>query len=505
MSLRDYLRELRARDGKVIVVGMGVSGTETARFLKRAGLNVICVEKSAEDSYLCAAQKGGTGHGAAGETLAELRGSGVEINFGVDGEAIADYLDGVGFAVLSPGVPIESSVAGSLKFRGIRIISELELGVELSGLQSVVVTGSNGKSTTVSLIHHILKHAGIDSILCGNVGDPVVKFLPADALEPQTLDRRTWLIVEASSYQLEACEVLHPRAAVLLNLSENHLERHGTMERYLMAKSKAFVRQSSADYAILNCDDQLVKSLTGSLASSVLGFGCGDMETTGRGCEIDYNPSRGFDRLRVRLGSDPEIYELSEANLIGRHNRYNAAAAILTCRLLGAAVAKIQEAIITFQPLEHRMEQIPMPEGCRIRVINDSKSTTVAATCAAFLTVREHFAAAQIKLLLGGIAKAGSWEPLFKLLRADVQSLCEVVCFGADSRLLSGICAENRIPCYQAENVESALKRSFERVTRSEEVILFSPGCASFDEFPNFAARGAAFKEAVAKEARKGS
>jgi UDP-N-acetylmuramoylalanine--D-glutamate ligase len=398
----------------------------------------------------------------------------------------------VALAVLSPGVPLESSVVGAITRSGVPYVSELELGIELHGGKSIVVTGSNGKSTTVSLIHHILSQSGLPSYLCGNVGTPVIA---SDEIGRGSKDR-SLLVVEASSYQLEACTVLKPAVSVILNVSENHLERHGTLERYAAAKARVCRLQDGRDLAVLNVDDPVVRTMGQATGASVAFFGARSPEELEKlspnWASITYS-SGSSARVKIRLDGSNEEYDLGSSRLLGAHNAYNIAAAVLAARRVGASREAVLSAIETFAPLEHRLEPI-FTDGVRV-VINDSKSTTVAATVAAYTTVREHYQSQRLVLMIGGLSKAGSWDPLLKQLE-NAPGAIPVVCFGKDGSLLANHCKARNIPHHVSPSLSDATRTALAMIEKGG-VMLLSPGCASFDEFRDFEQRGEQFKHYV--------
>jgi len=489
MDARGLLKEIEKKGQRVLVVGLGISGVETLALLERAGVNRIAVDKTPEAIFR---QKS-----KFRDQVDRLVAHGAKVVLGVDGERIGEHLDKVALAVLSPGVSHESSAFAALQRRNIPMISELELGIQLHGGASAVVTGSNGKSTTVSLLHHLLTAAGRASFLCGNVGIPVVSELPSDCIEnaptASASDLARILVVEASSYQLESCHVIKPSVGVFLNLTENHLERHGTMQRYFDAKARLFLQQQESDTTVLNFDDAWTRGLSGRLRSKVLWFGRDDFGATKQpGVTIKYDPSGGVDILVDTLGAAREEYQLQGAKLLGIHNRYNAAAVVCAARALGIAPAMIQQALVSFIPLEHRIERIERPKGKAV-AINDSKSTTVAAAVAGVRCVLENFPAHQLTLLIGGMAKAGSWEPLLGVLEEHSSQISRVVCFGGDGRLLQSHVTAKGLPSDLLPTLREATVFSLEQ-TGPGDVVLLSPGCASFDEFSDFEDRGRAFK-----------
>ncbi len=487
MSFQETITGLRASGKKVLVIGLGISGIESSRFLVRRGLRVLLVERQDEQAFLAKSK--------FAPSVEELRSIGVEVLCGVDGEAIAPLLSDVGLAILSPGVPLESAIVGTIVRLKVPYVSELELGVELHGGRSVVVTGSNGKSTTVSLIDHMLREAGIRSYLCGNVGTPVIS---NEELHQEGSASRAVLVVEASSYQLEACTVLKPAVSVMLNLSENHLERHGSMERYGAAKARAFRLQDGGDVTVANADDPAVMALVHASRAQLALFGRSPLAELLGKAPIAASVGEGGAGGSISLGLEGrvETYRTEESALLGSHNRQNMAAAIVAARTLGARPEAVQRSLETFQPLEHRLEVVS--RGSQHLVINDSKSTTVAASLAALTTVRSHFPEHRLILMLGGLSKAGSWAPLLKIVKTEGEAIEPVVCFGKDGPLLASHCRAMGIPSVVAPSLEEATAHALQALTRLPKgVLLLSPGCASFDEFRDFEHRGAEFKRHV--------
>ncbi len=490
MSFQDKISLLKRSNKKVLVIGLGISGIESARFLRRQELSVRLIERQSEELFLSKSK--------FSYAVQELRAIGVEISFGLDGERITPLLADVGLVILSPGVPIESAVVGTINRLGVPYVSELELGIELHGGRSLVVTGSNGKSTTVSLLDFILRQAGLPSYLCGNVGTPVIS---NEELHQESLGQRSLLVVEASSYQLEACTVLKPAVSIILNLSENHLERHGSLERYGAAKGRVLRLQTSEDLAIVNADDPAVMSLANSCSATLALFGRAALtELTKRApicASIDEsNPDGAI--IRVSIEGKTELYETRSSALLGAHNRYNMAAAILAARRIGVVPEVIQSSLDSFTPLEHRLEVVVRRDIDRALIINDSKSTTVAASIAALSTVRRHFPQHRLVIMIGGLSKAGSWEPLLALIKAEGSFIEPVICFGKDGPLLASHCRAQHISCVVAATLRSGADLALESLDQlGQGVVLLTPGCASFDEFTDFEHRGTEFKRYV--------
>lgn len=473
MKISEKLRQIQKDQGVVLVVGLGISGIETALFLRRNGVNARCVEREEREQYMSTSR--------FADRVRDLAAAGAQCLFGIDGEGVLPYLNDVHLAVLSPGVSLTSAICGALQRRDIPIIGEFELGILVAGRPYIGVTGSNGKTTTVTLIHQMLVDGGISSQLCGNVGTPVVA--QRQSLET---DNEGELVVEASSYQLESCSYLKPTVSVFLNLSDNHLERHGTLARYLEVKRKLVERQDENDVAILNFDDPHVRSLPGRLKAKVLGFG---RDLKGEGARIEFHPKEGIDRIVItseQLHLKEQIFDCRGIPLRGIHNRYNIAASLLAALSRGVSPASLTETIRSFRGLPHRIEVV---KDSPIVWINDSKSTTAASTAAALDTVLEEYPTSRIQLLIGGLMKVGSWAPPLEKLQRCSERVDQIICFGRDAHLLQDQCNVFSLKSSKAATIEAALGEARGRA-REGDVVLVSPGCLSFDQFRNFEERG---------------
>lgn len=485
-ALSEILESARRTQKRVLVVGLGITAVESARFLRQRGIKVGIVEKVTEEKFRSLSRYS--------SEVDDLKDEGVEIHFGVDGERIAPHLIEAALVVVSPGVPLESTIIGSIRRHKIPFVSELELGVQLHQGPVVVLTGSNGKSTTATLIDCMLRQGGLSTRLCGSVGSPV---LTSESLLGASQSGESILVVEASSYQLEACTVLKPDVTVVLNISDNHLERHGSLERYAATQARAIRLQSQDDLSVMNGDDTLVRDLSRSCRAQLGLFGtASESELNGlssrwarvAGSDTSGNP------IVVSLGGVREEYRTDGARLLGRHNRYNMAAAILVARRFGVEPRFVQEVIHNFEPLEHRLEVV-WSDGHRV-IINDSKSTTVAASVAGMSTVFFHFPSLPVTLLIGGLSKAGSWRPLLRMIREHRGPPVSVVCFGNDRSLVANHCKDVGIDPVVYPTLREATRHALAALTEGG-VVLLSPGCASFDEFIDFEHRGAEFKRYV--------
>lgn len=434
--------------GPYLVVGLARSGKAAALVLRERGERVIGVDAGAPD-----------GLGA----LVTLVDAGVELHPGEDGVAL---LDRVGAVVKSPGVPREAPVIAAALGRGIPVLGELELAWRLLGNEVIAVTGTNGKTTTVELIGHIHREAGLPVAVAGNVGAALSGLVGRVEVD-------VTIVCEASSFQLEDTLAFAPEAGVLLNIAPDHLDRHGTFAAYRDAKLRIFAHQSAEDIAVVPA--------------------AGD---TG----LDLGPAR-----RVRFGWEPdaELYErdgvlhwlgepllrAEEIRLRGRHNLENAMAAAAGCLVRGVEVDAVCAGLRTFAGVAHRLEEVVSRDG--VLYVNDSKATNVASAVVAL----DSFAATGgvVHLILGGQAKGQD----FSALRGPVEQGCRAVyLIGEDAALIADALADASVPVREYGELEHALDAA-RAAARSGDVVLLSPACASYDQFIDYEARGERFRELV--------
>ncbi len=471
------------------MVGLGRSGAAGASLLVEQGCSVLVAERDTEPAA--------TRKPATQRLCTSLRQLGIEVHFGLDGERLLPLLSDVGLAVLSPGVSLESAVVGTLSRLKIPFISELDLAAALHKGEVAVITGSNGKSTTAALVSHALRCAGRSV-----QGSPSPELSAASASSGQEGalgPDGAVLVLPATSFELESCTILKPNVSVLLNLSESHLERHGSMERYASAKARCVRLQEKNDVVVANADDPAALSLAAASGAATWLFGRKPLSELLKSAQsaatiIDQNTSEA--RLEARIRGAVESYSLTSTALFGEHNRSNIAAAVLAARALGAPAAAVQAAVSSFKPLEHRLEIISHNQA-RV-VVNDSKSTTVAASRAALRAVLSHFPGHTVILMLGGLSKAGAWEPLLREVSSLGPLVEPLICFGKDRTLLASHCRANGVASKVAANLREATGLALARLHSLERaVVLLSPGCHSFDEFEDFRERGRQFKSYV--------
>jgi UDP-N-acetylmuramoylalanine--D-glutamate ligase len=481
LNLVELLSDITRRESSVLCIGLGISGLETLLLCKRLGLDAIGIDEANREQY-DRKQKHPQQFHAAQHCF--------PLYFGREAESFLPSSIDIGLVVLSPGVPPSSPALCRAREAGIPIVGEFEFGIALAGERCLAVTGSNGKSTTVTFLNDILEKSGYHSKLCGNVGTPVVA-----GIEKLDDDRRkdNFLVAEASSFQLESCSFLKPRVAVLLNISNNHLDRHGTVENYFKAKAKLFEHQDIEDFAVLNADDPFCRRLGDRVKARILWFGAMPLEGK-EGATIQYNPALGRDVITSFVRGEKTEYQCEDCALFGRHTRYNIAAALLAALAVGATPDAIRDTINAFRPLLYRMERIGDLHAGRI-ILNDSKSTSVSASLAAFLAVREQWPSKRCVMFLGGRSKGSPWLPLMRELER-CSEFVHVVAFGQDGEEIGNACREHSIRFTRAVGVKAALREGF-FVSNEGDILLFSPGCASYDEFRDFEERGECFNEFV--------
>lgn len=472
--LSEILQNLLREQRRVLVFGAGKTGVSLSHALLRLGAKVTLWDERPR-SELNEFQK---------KKFEELKLKGLQTSFGGEAKVVGDD-----FALLipSPGIPISSPLFQVPRVFSLTQVSELELGLqlfsEIPNAKQIVVTGSNGKSTTVALIHHILSSLGKKSVLCGNIGTPIFDVLPENPFAKTLPDTPLYLVVEASSYQLENFKFHAPDVAVILNLTENHLDRHGSMENYFRAK-KNLLRSFRPHHTLITCAyDPWSRRFEEGVPGLHRRFGEDDNS------ELILN----FEEMTIRKqGAASPLLKQSDCLLIGRHNLGNVAAALLACMAVGSDPHEAAKSVANFSGLEHRLERIPLSGGAI--AYNDSKATTVQASVAACNAVIASNSTSPIVLMLGGQEKEGSdWQPLIELCRSQSSRFQALVLFGECRDKLSALFGRIEVKLELCDDFSEAVHRSKD-LLKSGSVLLHSPACASFDEFDNFEQRGEEFK-----------
>jgi len=438
-------------DGPFLVVGLARSGIAAALELRGRGEEVVGVDAGAP---------------AGLEALAE---AGVRLRLQSDGLA---ELEGVRTVVKSPGVPADAPVVVAARARGITVLGELELAWRMLPNEFIAVTGTNGKTTTVELIGHIHREAGLAVEVAGNVGTALSGLVGR-------IEERAVVVCEVSSFQLEDTLAFAPEAAVLLNLTPDHLDRHGTLENYLAAKLQVFARQSEADLAVLPLDPSIED--VGGEARRVH-FG------EGPAAALSHRDGQlWWQEREQRQEREQLLLAVEELSLRGEHNLQNVMAAAAVCLARGVDLDAVRAGLRTFPGVPHRLEEVARRAG--VVYVNDSKATNLAST----LVALSAFAGSRVHLILGGQGKGQDFAPL----RGAVELGCRAVyLIGEDAPLIATALEGVVIPVRRCGELERALSIA-KAYALPGDVILLSPGCASFDQFTDFEARGEWFRELV--------
>ena len=443
---------MELKDRRVLVVGFERTGEALCEFLLARGARVRVTEKRPASEI--------------GEKTGLWRERGVVFETG--GHRPESFL-GADLIVPSPGVPPLPGILAA-RAKGVPVLSEIELAFRFLKGMILGVTGSNGKSTTVTLAHRILKEAGLKSRLAGNIGPPLVSFVE------RSRDDHIY-VTEISSFQLEYTELFKPAVAAFLNISENHIDWHGTFDSYFEAKKKLILRLGPEDRAILNREDPRVWGLSAQSAAVVHGFS--RKRRVRNGAFIDQG--------RIVLDGRPpvELLAAGRVPLPGAHNLENVMAAALIGRALNVPAASIRRSVLSFRGLEHRLEDVMTVRG--VRFVNDSKATTVDATIKALASFDR-----PVVLILGGRGKGGDFSPLRREVRRKARSVV-LVGEAADKirAALGGV-----VPVDPASDYREAVRRAFDRALPGD-IVLLAPACTSWDMFRNFEERGRTFKREV--------
>lgn len=439
---------------RVLVVGLGRSGVASALFLKSRGAHVTVSDAKSEEQL--------------GEQIPTLLDHGISVETGRHGERTFQNQD---LIVVSPGVPVDSPPLVQARALGAPVIGEIELAAEFLAGPIVAVTGSNGKTTTTTLVGEILAKSGVKTLVGGNIGNPAISLV--EEATPQTA-----IVLEVSSFQLETIHTFRPKVALVLNITPDHLDRHVTFEAYVNAKARIFENQTSSDFTVLNADDPTCVGLASRIRAQVFWFS--------RKRELD----RGAFLYKAQLifrgdGSDLEIMPVSEVPLKGTHNVENVLASVCAGALMGCDPARIRDVVRDFKAVEHRLEYVATVRG--VDYYNDSKATNVDATIKAL----ESFPG-NIHLILGGKDKGSDYAVLNHLLRQRVK--CVYTIGAAAEKIQSQIHGAAEI--IASGSIEAAVKKA-SASAQPGDIILLAPACASFDQFQNYEHRGRVFKELV--------
>lgn len=443
---------------RVLIIGMARSGIAAAKLLLKAGGIPILSDSRAEEAF--------------GTDLDELRGTACEFHLGEDTLVLLDNAD---IVVISPGVPITAPVVQRAKENGIPVLGELEFAYTLLLGSLSAISGTNGKTTTTTLLSEIYKKAGIVSCACGNIGYPI----SAVALDSQPNDVT---IAEVSSFQLESISSFHPHVAALLNITEDHLNRHGTMAEYIRMKQRLFERQTALDYAVLNDADETLHAMAANLPSKVVWFS--------RTRELDEG-AFVRDGMIIWKWKEKEypICRADELLIPGPHNLENALAAVAMACCDHVPYDAIAAVLQTFAGVEHRIEKVRVLQG--VTYINDSKGTNVDSTIKAIESMTR-----PTVMILGGYDKHTDFMPMCTCIM-NHEMIRHAVLIGTTAPQIERQLKESGFTSVShANSLQNAVEQS-RKVAADGWNVLLSPACASFDMFKDFEQRGRVFKDIV--------
>jgi UDP-N-acetylmuramoylalanine--D-glutamate ligase len=445
---------MELKNKKVLVVGLGRSGAASAIFLQEHGARVIVSDSKSEAQLQ--------------RDVPALLDRGISIETGQHGERTFRDQD---LIVVSPGVPSDQPQLQHARSLGIPVIGEVELAYRFLQGKVLAITGSNGKTTTTTLVGEILSKSGKKTLVGGNIGTPVISL--AGQSTPETL-----VVLEISSFQLESIEQFRPLIAAILNITPDHLDRHHTFQAYVDAKARIFENQQADDFAVLNADDPVCVGLKNRIKSTLLWFS--------RRQRVENGAYLSGDQIVFRQnGQEQTVLSRGDIQLKGEHNLENVLAAVTMTMVAGCKPEQVRQGVKEFRAVEHRLELVAALNG--VTFYNDSKATNVDATVKAL----ESFPG-NIHIILGGKDKGSDYSVLNSLLRERVK---RVYLIGAAAdKIASQI--QGAAELARSGTIDRAVRQAFD-AAKPGDVVLLAPACASFDQFENYEQRGRVFKELV--------
>jgi UDP-N-acetylmuramoylalanine--D-glutamate ligase len=457
---------VNVKDLQVTVVGLARSGVGAARLLNHLGARVTLADrKEAQELTVI---------------LSQVDRSSIAVKVGAQYESA---LEGADLVVISPGVPTQLDALNRVRARGVRVIGELELASRFLTAPVVAVTGTNGKSTTVTLIGKFLQESGKRAFVGGNLGIAASEAaLSSVQAKAGTVVPYEYVVLEVSSFQLETTEQFHPWIAAILNVTLDHMDRYASVDDYVAAKANIFANQTAGDYSLFNLDDARVAALRGRTKGTVLGFSRSGATVSGVAGATVLDGDLIVTTVR---GRREEICRRSDMRLIGLHNVENVMAAVTYALLCGCSIEAIRAVLRSFPGLEHALEVVRERRG--VRFVNDSKGTNVDAVLKALEGIDQ-----PIWLIAGGRDKGGDFSRLEGAIRERVKGL--ILIGEAAGRIQDAMGDFDR--CRPAATLRDAVELAA-REAQPGEVVLLSPACASFDMFADYQDRGRQFKALV--------
>jgi len=443
-------------DKTVLVVGLARSGMAASKVLKSLGARVLANDIKTEYQLK--------------DEASQLRALGVELYLGTKPDKLIDEAD---LVVISPAIPIDAAFVQKAISQGKEVISEIELAYRLCKAPIVAITGTNGKTTTTSLVGEILKETGKIVHVVGNIGVPFVG-------KVEEIDEDDIVVAEISSFQLEAISQFHPRVCAILNITEDHLDRHKTMENYINMKMRIFENCTEADWVVLNADDNETVKLKERTQANVLFFSRKHILEQGAWVEDG--------QVMVNIGEGRErVCHVDDIFIPGSHNLENALAATLMARILGVSPQSIASTLKTFRGVEHRIEFVDIIDG--VKFYNDSKGTNPEASIKAIQAMK-----GPTVLIAGGYDKGTSFS---SFIDAFGNTISHMVVLGETAdKIIKAAQEKGFVNVHRVKTLEEGVIKAFSLAMPGGNVLL-SPACASWDMFKNFEERGRIFKEAV--------
>jgi UDP-N-acetylmuramoylalanine--D-glutamate ligase len=440
---------------KLVILGAGESGVGTALLAKQKGYAVFVSDGGAIKANF---QK-------------ELEDGGIEFE---SGSHTVERILAADEVMKSPGIPEKNEMVKAIRAKGIPVISEIEFGYRYKGNSKIAaITGSNGKTTTTSLLYHICKLVNEDVAMVGNIG---YSFARQIAQAPKAL-----YIIEVSSFQLDDIQYFKPEIAILLNITEDHLDRYDhQFENYIKSKFRIIENQTAEDYFIYCIDDETIVKHLELLTINTNPLPFSMKQEVKKGGYIKN------DQMMLKIQEERVTMSIYDFALKGKHNAYNTMAASIAATTLGIRKEKIREAVSNFHSLEHRMEFVATVRG--VDFINDSKATNVNSTWYALESMQKNTV-----LILGGVDKGNDYELIADLVKEKVKA---IVCMGTDNKKIIEFFKDKVSTIVEVDSAKKAVNASF-KLAEKGDLVLMSPACASFDLFKNYEDRGRQFKESV--------
>jgi len=443
---------------KVTVVGAARSGIAAAKLLKKKGYEVFLSDAGDEAKI-------------DSDILAEIRRNEIEHEFGVHSERVFD----ADIVVVSPGVPQNSPVVQNALAKGLEVVSEIEAASWYCKGKVIAITGTNGKTTTTTLIGEMFKDAGYKTFVCGNIG---IAF--SDIVEET--DERSIVVLETSSFQLDNIKKFKPFIAILLNVTPDHLDRYESFEKYLESKMRIAENQNESDYFVFNYDDELVRNSSKSVNSNRSAFSLSETvkSETKEGAYLN-----NLDLVYYYYMGEENVIDTQKLIIKGEHNVYNAMASVISAKIFGIEKEYIKKTLENFKGVEHRLEFVRELKG--VKYYNDSKATNVNSVWYALKGFNE-----PLVLILGGKDKGNDYTQIEKEVKQHVKHIIAI----GDSKQKVYDHFKDILPVTVAADMGDAVLKASQNAAENE-VVLLSPACASFDMFDNYEHRGKVFKEIV--------